>query len=459
MIRLILFLFTILFLSCNYPGNTNNEKPRLLITTDIGGDPDDQQSLVRLLVHSNEFDIEGLVASASGTPGELDTSIVKPFLIHEQIDAYESVYPNLLIHDSTFPLPDELRSVVKPGNPYRGKENVGKGHTTEGSAWIVQQMLKEDNRPLYIGIWGGQTDVAQALWMLKDSLSADQFNTITNNIIIYDIMDQDGLYTMIRDSFPGLFYIRNKAPEGKDRREAVFRGMYLGGNMNNTSREWIYDNVKTGHGPLGALYPDKTWTAPNPHGVMKEGDTPSWFYFLRNGLQDPQHPEWGGWGGRFLNAEGKYYTDASDQIDSVNTPRASVWRWRNDFQNQFAARMDWCVKSYEEANHAPVVHINKNTSKNIIAFNLRPGEGVDFDASESTDPDGDKLSYNWWIYDEPSTLNDLPLIENPNSAKISLIVPANNAKGEIHLILEVTDDGIPALTSYKRIVIKVQPEK
>jgi len=455
MLRLFLFLFTFLFLSCNYPGNINNEKPRLLITTDIGGDPDDQQSLVRLLVHSNEFDIEGLIASASGTPGELDTSIVKPHLIHEQIDAYEIVYPNLLMHDSTFPLPDELRSVVKSGNPYRGKENIGKGHTTEGSAWIVQQMLKEDEGPLYIGIWGGQTDVTQALWTLKDSMSPDQFNTITNNIIIYDIMDQDGLYTMIRDSFPGLFYVRNKAPEGMDRREAVFRGMYLGGNMDNTSREWIYENIKTNHGPLGMLYPDKTWTAPNPHGVMKEGDTPSWFYFLSNGLQNPQHPGWGGWGGRFINTEGKYYTDASDKIDTVNTPRASVWRWRNDFQNQFAARMDWCVKSYMEANHSPVAVIHGDHSREILNLEAAPGDTIVMSAAESTDPDNDKLSFQWWIYSEASSSEIMPVVKNSNAEKTEIALPENLTIGNIHLILEVTDNGNPSLTAYRRVIIEV----
>ena len=43
-------------------------KPRLLVLTDIGGDPDDQQSMIRLLLYANEFDFEGLIATASGTP-------------------------------------------------------------------------------------------------------------------------------------------------------------------------------------------------------------------------------------------------------------------------------------------------------------------------------------------------------------------------------------------------------
>jgi uncharacterized membrane protein len=52
-----------------YGAGDRADKPRLIVLTDIGGDPDDQQSMVRLMVYANEFDIEGLIASASGTPG------------------------------------------------------------------------------------------------------------------------------------------------------------------------------------------------------------------------------------------------------------------------------------------------------------------------------------------------------------------------------------------------------
>ncbi|MBM4017040.1 MAG: DUF1593 domain-containing protein [Planctomycetes bacterium] len=84
-------------------------------------------------------------------------------------------------------------------------------------------------------------------------------------------------------------------------------------------RAWIDTHVRTGHGPLGALCPPKTWTAPNPHAALKEGDTPSWFYFLPNGLGDPEHPEWGGWGGRFAHAAGGLYRDAADEVDGRRT--------------------------------------------------------------------------------------------------------------------------------------------
>ena len=73
-------------------------------------------------------------------------------------------------------------------------------------------------------------------------------------------------------------------------------------------------HVRKDRGPLGALYPTNTWTAPNPHACLKEGDTPSWFYFLPIGLGDPAHPEWGGWGGRFRREKGGPYRDAQDTV-------------------------------------------------------------------------------------------------------------------------------------------------
>ncbi|HZN34739.1 MAG TPA: nucleoside hydrolase-like domain-containing protein, partial [Pirellulaceae bacterium] len=83
-------------------------RPRLLVLTDIGGDPDDTQSLVRLLVHSNEFEIEGLIASAAGVPGELKEAITRPDLIRQVVEAYGQVQPNLAKHAAAFPSAENL---------------------------------------------------------------------------------------------------------------------------------------------------------------------------------------------------------------------------------------------------------------------------------------------------------------------------------------------------------------
>jgi hypothetical protein len=332
-----LFSFAISFGQC----------PRLLITTDIGGDPDDQQSLVRLMVYSNEFDIEGIVTSASGTPSELKEAVVRPDLVEEIIRGYQSVYPNLLKHDAKFPNPEYLFSIVKKGNPHRGWDNVGNGHDTEGSEWIISQADKKDKRPLNICIFGGQTDLAQALWKVKNTRSAKKYQQFISKIRVYDINDQDKIFSQMFAEHRLPFYILAKAPDGVDKREGAYRGVYLGGNESLTSMEWIKENVLENHGPLGKLYPTKTWTAPNPHGVMKEGDTPSWFFFLGNGLNIPEQPGLGGWGGRFLKNEAGVYRDATDTFEGKTEARATVYRWRPDFQNDWAARMDWCVKDLQ----------------------------------------------------------------------------------------------------------------
>ncbi len=336
--RGVLIVFGLLVLSFDAAGA--DERPRLAVLTDIGGDPDDTQSLVRLMVYANEFEIEALIASASGTPGELKQSVTRTDLILEVIDAYQTVRPNLARHAERWPEAEQLRRVVRSGNRFRGREHIGQGHDTDGSAWLIKRVDDgRPDRPLNVAIWGGQTDLAQALWRVKQDRGADGLAVFVAKLRVYDIADQDGIASWMRESFPGMHYILNRAPEGQDKRKAIFRGMYLTGDESLTSRSWIDENVRS-RGPLGALYPTKTWTAPNPHSCMKEGDTPSWFFFLPSGGNDPADPTKPGWGGRFQQQPDGWYRDlpATDGFD----PRSTVSRHRPAFQADFAKRMRWC---------------------------------------------------------------------------------------------------------------------
>jgi hypothetical protein len=318
------------------------ERPRLAVLTDIGGDPDDQQSLIRLLVYANEFEIEALIASASGTPGELKQAITRPDLIREIIRGYEQVLPNLQKHAAGWPEADALRQRVRSGNPQRGRKYIGGGHDTEGSRFLVERI--DDGTPerrLNVVIWGGQTDLAQVLWRVKQDRGAAGFREFTQKLRVFDIGDQDGIADGMRQEFPGMYYILPRPLAGRDRREATYRGMYLTGDESLTSRAWVEANVRS-RGPLGALYPLKTWTAPNPHSCLKEGDTPSWFFFLPLGGNDPNDPTKPGWGGQYQREPDGWYRDLA--FTNAFDPRTTVSRWRSEFQADFARRMNWCAQ-------------------------------------------------------------------------------------------------------------------
>lgn len=430
-------------------------KPRLLVLTDIGEDPDDQQSLIRLMVHANEFDIEGLIATASGTPGKKEPEVVRPHLIREIVEAYGKVQPNLIKHHPDFPEPKKLLECTKQGNPTRGMESIGAGKGTEGSNWIIKVADRDDKRPLNIVIWGGSTELAQALWKVRNDRTAEELAKFLRKLRVYAIGHQDNTGPWINKEFPDLFYILSKAPEGRDKREGGYRGMYLGGDESLTSREWVDRYVRKDHGPLGALYPTSTWTAPNPHGTLKEGDTPSWFYFLPNGLGDPAHPEWGSWGGRFKKASGNRYEDDRDTVNGVTEARANVYRWRPAYQSEFAARMDWCVKPPKEANHPPVVVLNKRTTEEAVQIDAKSNSRLLLSATGTTDPDGDKLAYRWFMYREAGT-NTGGVTINADDKPEAWVLLQKDVKGTVHIVLEVTDDGKPSMTRYRRAIINVK---
>jgi hypothetical protein len=248
-------------------------RPRLVILTDIGGDPDDQQSLVRLMTYANEFEIEGLIASASGTPGELKQHVVRPDLIRKTVEAYGEVRENLVRHAEGFPKAAQLLSTIKSGNPVRGVTSVGEDHDTEGSNWIVSVVDRADTRPVNVAIWGGATELAQALWHVRNERGAPELKRFLAKLRVYSIGHQDDSGPWIVENFPDLFFVlaaadpsdvSGKPQKGPDRRLSLYRGMYLGGDESLTSGDWIDTKVRTNHGPLGALYPPKTWTTPNP---------------------------------------------------------------------------------------------------------------------------------------------------------------------------------------------------
>jgi hypothetical protein len=454
------------------PGKPN----RLIVLTDIGADPDDTETLVRLLLYSNEIDIQGLIATTSI---HKQTS-VNPEFIRNVIGAYAKVHDNLLKHDASYPTAESLLALIKQGLPEYGMKGVGDGKDSEGSDWIIKNLECDDDRPLWISVWGGANTLAQALYRIKAVKSAQQANRLVAKLRVYTISDQDDSGIWMRKNFPQLFYIVSPGGYGA----GTWTGInYVVPGFDNTtiSNKWLAENIQQGHGPLGAVYPDVVWGM--------EGDTPSWLSLVPNGLNAPEHPDWGGWGGRYefyipqLSAmDPKGFTGGvpvetephaiwTNAVDEYTPPvageygratkageksfkgfRTTVWRWRDDFQNDFAARMDWTAKPYGKANHPPVPRL-----ENPDRITVRSGEMFGLGARGTTDPDGDSLSYYWFQYPEAGTCKAQLTFNTENDIGVVVTAPKVEQTGTAHIILRVTDKGSPPLSRYKRIIVTITP--
>ncbi len=202
------------------------------------------------------------------------------------------------------------------------------------------------------------------------------------------------------------------------------------------------ENILTGHGPLCARYehhPQK--------GFRSEGDSPAFMHQIDVGLRSLEHPGYGGWGGRFVKESPSKNTwrGARDDGD-LGKP---IWRWAEAFQNDWAARADWCVKSVADANHPPTAKVAGPLDRTV-----KPGEKVTLSAEGSTDPDGDKLTYRWWQYDDVDTATKIKIAGATARSDAGFVAPNEPGK-TIHVILEVTDDGDPPLTRYQRMIFTI----
>ncbi|HLR30931.1 MAG TPA: nucleoside hydrolase-like domain-containing protein [Fodinibius sp.] len=465
-------------------------KPRVLVLTDITNEPDDQQSLVRFLVYANEFDIEGLIATTSTHMHDE----VRPDVIKKLVTAYGEVRSNLLKHADGYPAEQFLLKRTKAHLPVFGMKGVGKGKSTEGSRHIIDVVDKTDDRPVWITVWGGANCLAQALWEVSQERSPEEVEEFVSKIRVYTISDQDDSGQWIRDNYPNLFYIVSASePTGTAwYYRATWTGIsgdkfYQNGPMHRfelVDNPWLEENIMKNHGPLGALYPRVEF--------IMEGDTPSYFGLVRNGLGWALSPTYGGWGGRYQLAQTfgetrKIWTNTRNSRDKVVaedeqtyvSDQATIWRWREDFQYDFAARMDWTVMSYEEANHNPEITVNGNEGKAVLRTSAFPGDTIELDASASSDPDSDNLAYNWWVYPEAGTSHRWWIyreagaypgdvtIQNANRSVAQVKIPDNYLKDDhrrpkeensVHIILEVKDDGNPPLRSYRRVIIDIVKE-
>lgn len=264
----LLITFCILCISPAFSQQPVPDKPRILISTDIGGtDPDDNQSITHFLMYNDLFDTEGLISSPSYGSGNKQELL-------RMIDLYEKDFPQLKKHNKNLASPDYLRSICKQGRrgaaPYCGYITP-----TEGSEWIVECARKKSDRPLWILVWGGLDDVAQALHDAPD---------IKDKIRIYWIGGPNkkwstNSYAYIVENFPDLWFIENNAS---------YRGFIGNSKIADKYNRYYYDTYIKGAGHLGKDYINYY------KGQSKLGDTPSLLYMMDGNPHNPYKESWGG---------------------------------------------------------------------------------------------------------------------------------------------------------------------
>jgi hypothetical protein len=452
-------------------GTVQGAKPRLVVLTDISNEPDDEESLVRFLVYANEYDIEGLVATTS-TWLRHNT---REDLIRRQVEAYGQVRGNLARHAEGFPESARLLAVTATGQTNYGMAAVGQGKSTAGSRLLIAAAERPDLRPLWVCVWGGANTLAQALFDARAEKSPEALRQVVSRLRVYSISDQDDAGPWLRREFPGLFYIVSPStPDWKEYWRATWTGIsgdrhYKNGPLHKfqlVENAWLEENVIRNHGPLGALYPKFAY--------IMEGDTPSFLGLIENGLGWTESPAFGGWGGRYAlyQAYGEsrpIWTNTQDSRDTVTadngqtqcTDPATIWRWREHYQHDFAARMDWCIADdFRKANHHPVALLNGEAGKHVVTIRAKAGETVQLSSAGSKDPDNNEISCAWYVYPEAGTLTGEVKLSAARGTSTSFVVPAGDPKqtdpATFHVILQIQDNGQPSLFAYRRAVITVQ---
>jgi hypothetical protein len=459
---------------------------RLIVLSDIGNEPDDQMSLVRLLLYSNEIDLEALIACTS----TWQKTTTHAETMHTLIAGYGAVRPNLLLNAANWPTAESLQAKVFTGQPAYGLAATGPDKESPGADAIIAAADQPDARPLWIALWGGANTLAQALLHVRASRSPERLAQFIAKLRISSISDQDDAGPWIRREFPALFYIvQPTSPTSGEYLYATWTGIsgdayYRNGDGADTSlvtNEWLDRNIRT-QGSFGKLYPRYLF--------IMEGDTPSWLNLIPNGLASSERPDFGGWGGRYVYRQpyGETHpiwtqggdefgrTTSQDTVIGIDgklhiSDQATIWRWRSAYQNDFAARMAWTVGDYAHANHPPIAIVGNDATIAPIHVDATVGLPLKLDASGSHDPDPHQtLAYHWFHYQEAGladgALADLTLANadgptlaiTPNAtcrpAWIPAYLPCPDT-GTAHLILAVTDSGTPPLTTYRRIVLTV----
>ncbi|MBI4663614.1 MAG: DUF1593 domain-containing protein [Verrucomicrobia bacterium] len=421
-----------------------SDRLRLIVETDAGGDPDDEQSLVRFLLYGNEWDVEGIIANR---PRARDRENLNPErtgfgIVRRLLKAYRECYPNLATHDARFPKPDALWSITVPGD----------NDADAGVNLILAAVDKPDPRPVWYSDWGTDHGAAtnnlrralDRVWRERGPTGYEKFKSRLR----LSSADAFGEHTTTL-SPPFKLWVDTFRPplEGKRwyHRFSALTAMAGGFDLKR--------DVLTGHGPLGALYPTNTthW--------QKEGDSMTFLYLVPTGMNDPEQPTWGSWAGRYGPMDGfagrSYcWANQADAWGGTTNRDNTLRRWAADLQNDFRARLDWCVKPFAEANHPPEAKV-EGPRQRVVS----PGSEVPLSARGSRDPDGHLLAYEWFVYREAGSYRGTVILWNPDTNRASFVAPGVSSPETVHVLLRVTDNGVPSLSRYQRVIVTVDPQR
>jgi hypothetical protein len=431
---------------------TAQERLRVIIETDIGGDADDQASFVRFLLYSDEWDVEGVIADRPAATFDKDP--VRDHLGlpakdgHElalaYLKAYGEVRPNLIRHSKGYPTLEHLRQRTAPGH----------NDTDAGVRLLTAAADRDDPRPIWYGNWGSnsgaKSNLRRALDRAKAERTPAEFARFAGRFRIVTL-DGPGPNTRQGHDEHIKLHVETGYPTLNGARwYHRFRPLTEKAGGLDVTRD-----VKKGGGALGALY-----TTP------KEGDSWSFVYLIPTGLSDPTQPTWGGWAGRYGPRAGDpldkggprgkqfYWANQQDRWEGTTSRDNTAMRWAIHLQNDFKARLRWCVADrFADANHPPIPHCQGDETRKVLHATAKAGKPYPLDADGTHDPDQDRLSYRWFVYPEPGTYRGDVTVRDSGSPRATLDVPADAAGKTIHVVLQVTDSGSPPLTRYRRVVV------
>jgi hypothetical protein len=416
------------------------ERLRLIVETDAGGDPDDEQSLVRFLLYVNEWDVEGIIANRSeATVGENRNPVRTGLgIVRRMLNAYGECWTNLVQHDPRYPSRESLWSRTVAG--YR--------ESNDAINLLIAAVDRPDPRPLWYSDWGtddraGTNNLKRALDRVLRERGPEGYARFKSRLRLASHDKFEEHTSTIQPPFT-LWVNTFEPPRDGKRWYHRFSAITATAGGFDLARD-----VLNGHGPLGALYPTNTTHR------QKEGDTMTYLYLVPTGMNNPEQPRWGSWAGRYgphekFPAAHYFWANQQDAWNGATNRDNTLARWAVALQNDFRARLNWCVKPVREANHPPRPVVEGDLERTVA-----PGSKVELSAGASSDPDGNELSFHWEFYRESGSYTGTVQLEDQNTKKVRITVPNSADSGSIHIILAVTDHGSPPLTRYRRVILNV----